>query len=224
MNSLFIAAALRDEFDERLETADLLFKRVHPGVDTKSDAARDVRGLVIILLFGAYERLLTQTTRQLIESASSFNVGARRLQPPFRAIAVANLANSLRDSGKEQALSERLPDLVAPLDTSSRARTLDPNFFPEDGSFMKTSQIRIWCQVCSISKPEFLLQEICYQIDGGVADRNAIAHGRDTATKIGSRPSPSETEDLIRGWGTSWRRFLDQAEVQANSRSFYRKP
>jgi len=81
---------------ERIRVANVLVQETHPASGSSSPIARDTRGLVVLLLFAAYENALTATTRSLLETAAGLRVSARRLQPGFRVFAIASAAESLR--------------------------------------------------------------------------------------------------------------------------------
>ena len=212
-------AALRESIDATL----LLIDESHPGEDHAGPISRDARGLSIVLLFAAYENLLTALTRTLLEAAIALRVGNRRLQPGFRAFALEASAKSVRDRSIEKLYTHALPRLVQAADPGGRTCTIDPNAFPKDGSFMKRSQIELWCRLFGIPEPHLVLHRTWDTIDAVVAGRNAIAHGRLPPADVGRRYTYDEIRLLIDQWHNDWRDFLDVVETMGQSRVFYRK-
>jgi hypothetical protein len=216
-------------FQDRIDSAVRLIDETHPrpspnALGTPGPISREARGLVIVLLFGAYENLLSSLTRTLLETALSLRVGNRRLRPGFRAFALVASAKSVRDLSEKKFYSHGLPRLVNAADPGGRLCTIDPSSFPADGSFMKASQVILWCELFDIANPHLILHRTWATIDAVVAERNGIAHGRLTADEVGRRYSEGEIRQLVNDWRDDWCEFLQIVESLARSRDFYRIP
>ncbi len=177
-----------------------------------------------MLLFAAYENLLKSLTRTLLEAAIGLRVGNRRLQPGFRAFAMASAAESTRDVSLKKLYSHALPKLVEASDPGGRTCTILPGAFPADGSFMKQTQIKLWCQLFCVPEPRRILHRTWDSIDSVVAERNAIAHGSLTPQAVGRNYSERDIRLLIADWFADWHDFLDTVEALGQHRAFYRKP
>jgi hypothetical protein len=186
--------------------------------------SREARGLVLVLLFAAYENLLTTLTRTLLEAALKMRVGNRRLKPGFRAIALASAAQSLKDLSDKKLFSHGLPRIVETADPGGRVCTIDPACFPSDGSFMKRSQVILWCEVFGINNPGSILYRTWSIFDTVVANRNGISHGRLTADQVGRQYSEGEIRKLVSDWREDWLDFLQVVETSASNRDFFRTP
>ncbi len=222
-------ATHRADLLARIDSATRLIDETHPGSPTGALMApppisREARGLVIVLLFASYENLLTTLTRTLLEAAIKLRVGNRRLQPGFRAMAMTNAGKSVMDTAPKKLFSHSLPLLVKTSDPGGRICTLDPSTFPADGSFMKSSQIMLWCKIFDIGSPSAILRRTWGSIDAVVADRNGIAHGRLTADQVGRNYSEPEIRKLIADWRDDWLDFLQVVETRASTRDFFRVP
>jgi len=209
---------------ERIRVANVLVQETHPASGSSSPIARDTRGLVVLLLFAAYENALTATTRSLLETAAGLRVSARRLQPGFRVFAIASAAESLRAVSEKKLFVKALPNLVGILAGGEPVSTINTDQFPNDGSYMKTSQIKVWADLFGVPSPEKLLLPVWQQIDAIVAQRNGIAHGAQTPAEVGRNYSEAEIKNLISDWGVAWDGFLVEVERLASHRDFYRMP
>jgi hypothetical protein len=217
------------EFQDRIDSAVRLIDETHPkptpgAIGTPGPISREARGLVIVLLFGAYENLLSSLTRTLLETALKLHVGNRRLRPGFRAFALASSAKSIKDLSEKKFYSHGLPQLVTAADPGGRICTINPSSFPSDGSFMKASQVKLWCELFDIANPHLILHRTWAAIDAIVAERNGIAHGRLTADEVGRRYTEGEIRQLVDDWRDDWLEFLQAVDGLARSRDFYRTP
>ncbi len=211
-----------DALRDRIAVARQLIDETHGS--PPMSIARDTRGLVIVLLFAAYENLLTSVTRALLEKAVALKVSNRRLQPGFRVFALAPAAKSLRDLSAKKVYSHGLPRLVAVAGDGGRVSSIDTNSFPDDGSFMKASQIDLWCDLFKVGDPRQILHRTWASIDAVVSSRNGIAHGRLTPGEVGRGYSEQQIRDLVTDWELDWIDFLAVVQQLASNRDFYRTP
>jgi hypothetical protein len=216
-------------FQDRIDSAVRLVDETHPSANPgapgiPTNISREAKGFVFILLFGAYENLLTTLTRTLLEEALKMRVGNRRLRPGFRTFALVNSAKSIRDISDKKLYSHSLPKLVEAADPGGRVCTIDPGSFPSDGSFMKSTQITVWCDLFDIPNPHLILHRTWTLIDTVVAQRNGIAHGRLTADQVGRDYTEIEIRQLIDDWRDDWMDFLQIVKARASTRDFFRTP
>lgn len=212
---------VRQEFEDRMDTILRILDSTHG--NHSAGVERESRGLAILLMFAAYERLLHELTRLLIDAASRLRVGNRRLRPGFRALALHSYAVSLRDSSPTKFYSKTLTTLVAEADRR-RDCTLSSDVFPDDGSYMKASQISVWCSLFKLPPAQQVLKNIWPNIDGVVSDRNGIAHGRLLPEQVGRDRSEADVRGLLHAWRSDWIAFVDHIQAVGSSRDFYREP
>ena len=218
----------RVDLQDRIDSAMRLINATHaaPAPPAAGVAAnpisREARGLVIVLLFAAYENLLRSTTRTLLEAAIRVRVGNRRLRPGFRTFALFSSAQSLRDISEKKLYSDGLPNLVIAADHGGRTCTIESNRFPTDGSFMRSSQIVLWCKIFDLSHPASIIRRTWAMVDTIVIQRNEIAHGGQTADLVGRNYSEADIRQLISDWRDDWLDFLDMVEQRGSTRDFYR--
>lgn len=190
-----------------------------PGVP---DVGREARGLTVLLLYAAYERLLVSLCRSVLEEAASLRVGNRRLKPGLKLFAARSSLEALAVSGPNAIWTGRGLDLVNVLDHGRRC-TIDARMFPTDGSHMRRQQVATICQVLTLGDPAPVLRDVWDRIDTIVDERNKIAHGAETADEIGRRYTIGEVRALVSLWLQRWTDFLNWVESRGSGREFFRK-
>ena len=220
---MFDGKPFRDELVRRLDAVRRIVDAAHPATlpPGAPDAGRDARGLAILLLFASYENLLTSLCRRLLEVATTLRVGNRRLQKGFRLFAVHNLFQSGSDASEGKIWRDIGPRL---LDCAfdSKQCSINSNLFPSDGSFMKRSQVVLFCEIFNLGDPGPVLKEVLSRLDTVVTERNGIAHGRLTPEEVGRSYSLADIQTLVDVWQQRWIGFIDHVESKAQHRSFYR--
>jgi hypothetical protein len=220
---MFDGQPYRDELIRRLNTIQHILDATHitPLPAAIPDAGREARGLAIVLLFASYENLLTSLCRRLLEVAGTLRVGNRRLRKGFRLFAVHNKLRSVSNVSEGKIWRGKGLEL---LDCAfdSKYCSIDPNLFPSDGSFMKCSQVTIFCEIFELGDPGPILREVWDRLDTIVTQRNGIAHGGLTPEEVGRNYSLSDIQILMNLWLQRWTSFIDHIEARAQNREFYR--
>lgn len=213
----------RAEFQQRMSTVRALLAAGHAtGPSPSPDISKESRGLAILLLYAAYENLLTSLSRSLLEVAIRLRVGNKRLRAGLKIFAVhsklqstnASSATAVWRSGFE--LMEALSD--------GRVCTISPNIFPNDGTNFRRSQVLTFCRVFGLPDPGPVLKEAWQRLDMIVSERNSVAHGREAPGDVGRRYTQGELNDLVDLWDSRWMEFISWVESAAQSRDFYRMP
>lgn len=188
---------------------------------SEMDISREARGLAILLLFASYENLLTSLCRGLLEMAVGLRVGNRRLRKGFRLFAIHNYFQSIANSSDGRRWKDSGPRLLDCI-FDSRSCTVNTDLFPADGSFMKCSQVALFCEIFELGDPGAILKEVWTRLDAIVAERNGIAHGRLTPDEVGRNYSLTDVRTLVDLWQQRWMAFITHIESQASSRTFFR--
>jgi hypothetical protein len=171
-------------------------------------------------LFAAYENLINSLCRTLLEAVAKSRAKAGALKPGIRLFLIHDELNSLKDSGRAKMWKTTGPQVVAAL-TSRMAKEINMSLFPDDGSYMKSSQVKLFCEVFDLGDPAKILRTIWPKIDTIVDRRNGIAHGRLTPDEVGRNYTHNEVTALIQEWSDSWISFLDWVESSCKGTSFY---
>ncbi|MGW1059013.1 HEPN domain-containing protein [Micromonospora rubida] len=182
--------------------------------------SRELRGLSILLLFAAYEHLLTSLCRTLLEFVAKSRATARRMKPGLRLFLAYEAFQGLAGSSKDKLWRRHGPKVVQALN-ESRARDLNTDLFPHDGSFMKASQVRLFCELFDLGDPGTVLKEVWLQLDTIVDLRNGIAHGRLTPDEVGRNYTYDEVLELINLWESRWIEFIDWVEACCDDHSMF---
>lgn len=220
---MFNGQPYRDELIRRLDTVRRILDATHQ-TDPPSgalDASREAKGIAIVLLFASYENLLTSLCRRLLEVATTLRTGNRRLRKGFRLFAVHKQFQSALGASEGRIWRQIGPCLLE-CAFESRVCSIDPNLFPSDGSFMKRSQVNLFCEIFELGDPAQILQEVWGTLDTIVTERNGIAHGRLTPEEVGRNYSLADIQTLVGVWQQRWISFIDHIESKANHRNFYR--
>lgn len=221
LQPLLSCAQHRQNLVDRVQRASDLLEATHPPAAGRADIGSSARGLVIVLLFAAYENLLTALCRSLLEAAASLRIGAKRLRPGFQVFAIANSLKGVFDAGRSTVFTNHGPQIVAQL-RAGKARDIDTSIFPHDGSYMRKSQVLLFCELFGLPHPGATLREVWQRLDVVVTERNGIAHGRLTADEVGRNYTVDEMRALTYLWVIRWTEFLDLVEQSAANRNFYR--
>jgi hypothetical protein len=193
------------------------------GSNDGSDVSREARGLGIVLLYAAYEHLLHSLVRGLLEAAVAIRSGNRRLKTGFRVAAVVNQLQSISDSRGGRVRPNTAREVVRTLD-ESRGCTVDVNWFPDDGTHMKRTQVSSFFDLFDLGDPASILREAWDRLDTIVDERNAIAHGRRRADEVGRQYTRQDLLCLVDLWEQRWLEVAAVIEQRTYDRSFFRSP
>ncbi|MBM7078581.1 hypothetical protein JQX11_19875 [Micromonospora sp. MMS20-R1-14] len=210
----------RRAFRERIATSRRLLDAAHGGSEGSGDVSRELRGLSILLLFAAYEHLLTSLCRTLLEFVAKSRATARRMKPGLRLFLAYEAFQSLAGSSKDKLWRRQGPKVVQAL-TESRARDINTSLFPHDGSFMKASQVGLFCELFDLGDPGPILKEVWPQLNTIVDLRNGIAHGRLTPDEVGRNYTHEEVLELINLWESRWIDFINWLEASCDDHSTF---
>lgn len=175
---MFDGQPYREEFQRRIATIRRLLDANQASIaDTDGfDVSREVRGLTILLLFASYENLIKSLCRGILEKAARLRIGNRRLKIGFRQFAVYGHFESMTKSSRSKVWKTSGRELLE-CAFETRSCTINANRFPDDGSFMKSSQVRLLFEIFDLGDPGSVLKEIWPRLDAIVIERNNIAHG-----------------------------------------------
>lgn len=220
---MFNGQPYRDELIRRIDAIRRIIDAAHPLVPVAGapDVGRDARGLAIVLLFASYENLLTSLCRRLLEIAADLRVGNRRFRRGVLLFAVHGQFQALAGASEGKIWRE-LGLRVLDCAFDSRRCSINPNIFPSDGSFMKKSQVSLFCELFGLGDPGPVLKEVWGRLDTVVTARNGIAHGLQTPEEVGRDYSLAEIQTLVTAWEQRWVDFISHVESKAQSRSFFR--
>lgn len=211
----------RIDLTERVGKIRELLDATHLAPPSYPDVGSAARGLSIVLMFASYEQLMKNLCRSILESAASLRVGVKRLKPGIKLFAISNVLHGVTAVSRVKVWQNHGPIIVRSLEDGS-CENIATNIFPDDGSFMRTSQVRLVCELFELGDPAKLLKEVWRQLDVVVVERNGIAHGQLTADEVGRRYTIDDLRTNVDMWEVRWLEFLAHAEQLGSSRDFYR--
>lgn len=211
----------RSELRDRVDVVRDLLIATNPPVQATPDVGAEGRGLSIVLLFGAYERLMTSLVQSLLEYVATLRVGSRRLRPGLKVFALFDKVQGLTAAAGPSIWTNHGPAIITLLE-NGHCSDLRSDLFPKDGSYMRASQVSLVAKLFGMDDPGTILKEVWGRLDTLVVERNGIAHGRLTAGEVGRNYTPAEVHALAYLWCQRWTEFLDHVETKAASRSFFR--
>lgn len=213
----------RVEFVDRMASARNLVVSGEQTVNTSGDISRETRGLAVVLTFAAYENLIKKLSISILEEVGRSRAKNRRLRPGYKLIATKSLFQSLIAKGDKSLWTGTGMKLME-MATSPTHLNVRSNVWPDDGSYMKRSQVVTLCTVFGFSDPSIPLDRIWSNFDGVVSRRNAIAHGQRRADEVGRDYSFNEVMQTLDNWEFSWCKFIDWVENQCVDSTFYLLP
>lgn len=210
---------LRNDFQSRVLNARYLLESAHPGGLGLANS-QAIRGLTFVLLFAAYERLIHDLCRTILETCRDQIPESAILKPEYRFLGFHSTLKGIRDkpttSHWKAATLENVQSFF-----ECGSKEIDVSAFPDDGSFMKKSQVLFLCSRLAIPDPMPVLKERADLIDMIVGHRNAIAHGAKIPEEIGRTFTFKEVDTTVTEWENAWCDFLDFVEATVSAPNFY---
>ena len=105
---------------------------------------KTAKGISFVFLFSAYEQLLKGTVRAVLETANSYRGKLKNMQDGFIAAALNSSFRSYADASNVKTKIGNARDVRSLLDSYVRDLKFT-DYFPDDGSYMKSTQVRTIC-------------------------------------------------------------------------------
>ncbi|MFI0799785.1 MAE_28990/MAE_18760 family HEPN-like nuclease [Amycolatopsis lurida] len=216
---------LRDTFRDRIAAARRLvdatkLQQAPLGSSAPTDVSREARGLAVLLLFAAYENLLKNLCRSLLENISKSRAHASSLKPALRLFLAHSELTSVSAGGQNKLWKSAGLEVIRAI-AKRPASEIDVDLFPDDGSYMKSSQVKLFCEVFDFGDPGPILRGAWHRLNTIVDQRNSIAHGSRAPEEVGRGYSHNDILNLINIWETSWMDFLTWVESSCKGKKFY---
>lgn len=210
----------RDVFLQSINSAKNL---LDSGQKSHQGLQKQTRGLVFIILFASYEQLIKSVTRSLLENAALCRVKTIRLKPGFMAFAITDELKSLKNTSDKKLYKYSIPSLQDAIYANGKDCKINVRAFPDDGSFMKRSQVELWFKVFDAGNPWEVFDYYMFDnFNTVVRNRNKIAHGEDSPENIGGSFTFEEMTRWVSSWENSWLSFISHIENLGSKREFYR--
>lgn len=208
-------ASLRAETERRFDALESFFKAA---VALKGAAnGQTAKGLAFVQIYAAYENVVFTGMQVVIDMISSHGHKTRELEPVLLAIFLDPQLRALRDCGEDGIWERRIKLFEAA--SSKSAATVNNQTMPHDGSHYRYSQLRLIFRVLGINRMPVRRLRHRTRVDEVCNNRNAIAHGRETAEAVGSRFSRGDILERIRQMRSVCRLLISVLDQHCNNKS-----
>jgi hypothetical protein len=218
----YTVSPLKTELSHRLDTVERLLESTAITAGHAGDISREGRGLVVVLLYAAYENLVTSLCRSVLEFVNQERIQNRSLYYGLQVFVAAPALQSVSNGGLSVMWKSRGSEVTELLQSRRRA-AISSELFPTDGSKFRRAQLETVAQLCNLPMPGWILKEVWDSLDTVVIGRNAIAHGRMTPEEVGRSYTTDEMRSSVRFWRLRWMEYLDAVETRCSDGRAFRR-
>ena len=196
-----------------LEVRDLLVvtaanDRPISGGSRTRGASVTCKGLFFVHLYGVYEYAITSTVQAALNTMRVAAMSCGAVRRSLLALVLDATWNGVSQVGRKKLWKKRTA-LIGAMEDDAPMATLSDTLFPYDGTqFRKTQLETIWL-VFGIEVPVLPDERLKNRIDGLVENRNAIAHGRRTASEVGRDYTSAELGNWVTDIDSIVQYFID---------------
>jgi len=183
---------IQREIDERFGDITSHFKRATTALKPHDTA---VRGLVFVQIYAVYENIVNQVVQRAAEEIAAHGHTYNTLKPQIQSLFLDSELRSVQETANKKVWESRIVLL-------QKSRSNDPivaplNVIPNDRSHYRYSNLLIIFRVFDVRARPVAHKKHSLRVDEVVENRNAIAHGRETAEAIGRRYTRRDIERRI---------------------------
>jgi hypothetical protein len=150
------------------------------------------KGLFFVHLYGSYEYTVVAAVQKALSIVDSMKYNVSDFKPTMLSIVLDSRCKSIASVGT-QKLWEKRWELFNQIQPNNIVN-IDNTVLPTDGSNLKYPQLEsIWTTLC-INAPVLPRPILRGRLEELVENRNAIAHGRESASIIGGRYAIGDLE------------------------------
>jgi hypothetical protein len=150
------------------------------------------KGLFFVHLYGSYEYTVVSAVQKTLSIISGMRYSVADYKPAMLSIVLDSKCKSVASVGPQKLWEKRweLFNQISP----GNIVDIDDTILPTDGSNLKYRQLEsIWTTLC-VSDPILPRPILRGRLEELVENRNAIAHGRDSASTVGGRYSVGDLD------------------------------
>jgi hypothetical protein len=211
-------APLKSEVESRFSRIESFFK------DTqyfKGDSAQIAKGIVFVQVYAAYEYTVTSVFRSALDAIMSHKVPTESLTPYLLAVFLDPQIHSVQDSSATAEWQSRFR--LFEMACSKAPAHVGNTVFPKDGSHFRHSQLRLMFDILGIKRFPVQRRRHLGRINEVVDNRNAVAHGGETAEDVGRRYSRTEILHAIRQMRSVCLLLVSAIKTRCAIPSFHRR-
>ncbi len=184
------------EVADRILQARRFIDAVKEDDTSQQDLTSTLKGLLFIELYGVYEYTVRSAVQSALSSLQSSGVGYSQIRREALALALDPLWDSCAGAGPARKWESRIA-LMQIVGSSQIASAIDATAFPRDGSHYRPRQLLTIWEIFGLTCPTVPDMRFLGRIEELVENRNAIAHGRRTASDVGKRYSKLELRGRV---------------------------
>lgn len=183
-----------------------------------SRRVRSLKGYMFVELYGAYEYTIESCLTHLVSLINDSNTELKQLSPCVKSVALDPECRSLVDSGVKKKWGSRIA-LFERAHSTDIVKINSP-IMPTDGANIKHNQLASIWQSFGIPSEMYPNFTVRHKIEDMVEKRNAIAHGRMSASKVGSLMDFPEMEKMVNDISGYCSFFIDSIEAYYQDRHY----
>jgi hypothetical protein len=181
---------------------------------TTEPALRSLKGLSFVHLYAAYEYTVINSFSVVARQFNAYGIPYGKVRRSLLSLVLHPAFESLREIQPRKCWPGRIE--LMETSTSANASSLQDNVFPLDDSHHRAAQLDTICSILGLQvgallpAPRFrgLIQDV-------VENRNAIAHGRETAEYVGSRYTAADLAGRLQQMTLVLNHLLNTLEAYA---------
>ena len=192
VNRMF--ALLQTDVETRFTAVESFFKATKK---FKGDPANAAKGLMFVQVYAVYEFSVNSVVREAIDSINAYSHKMKDITPSLMALFLDPELHSLRDCGRDKIWNNRLKffERAFSNDLAELPNNTKP---PTDGTHYRHTHLQVIFRVFGISRLPARRRAHFQRIDEVVNNRNAIAHGGETAEEVGRRYTRADILHMAR--------------------------
>jgi hypothetical protein len=141
------------------------------------------KGLAFISIYAAYEYTVKSIIQTVIRQMKVVAMPLNSVRLGLLPLVLDAEINAVKDAGRKTAWEKRI-ELFSRINSNDVVGTSD-SVFPQDGSHFRLQQLHTIWKILGITEPVMPDMRLTPLIGEVVEHRNAISHGRKTATDVG---------------------------------------
>jgi hypothetical protein len=154
------------------------------------------KGLAFVQVYAIYEFTVSSVVRLAVQGVASHSHKWGELRPSLLALFLDPQLESLKMCGAKYVWEKRLEIFKTASSNGRASVSSDP--LPVDGSHFRHAQLELIFRVFGVSRKPTRRPRHMFRIDEVVNNRNAIAHGGETAGAVGRRYSRKDIAAVTR--------------------------
>jgi hypothetical protein len=154
------------------------------------------KGFFFVHLYGVYENTVTSSLREALRIINRSNVSMVECKPSLLSLALDSECEALSFSGRSTTWNKRIA--IFERARSEDAIEINEALVPTDGRNFQFGQLQSIWAAFAIQHPVLPDMRLKGLLEELVEKRNAIAHGRETASAVGRRFTVQDLESRYR--------------------------